>query len=502
MTSGGGACDPCPKDAAEVGPAHTADPGGPAHPRRQAQFKVLSPTAILGYGFPVESFARGMARRPDLIAVDAGSTDPGPYYLGMGKSFTNRAAVKRDLEIMLEGALGAAIPLVIGSAGGCGAREHVEWTRAILEEIARERSHRFRMAIVWADIPRVAVMGALRDGRIRQVSAAVALTPEALGRTDRIVAQMGVEPLIAALDGPRGGLLDWSSDKSPDGPLDVILAGRSYDPAPFAAPAIRAGFDPGLALHMGKILECAAIAATPGSGADSVLGTLEADSFVLEALDPGRRFTKTSAAAHTLYEKSDPYRLPGPGGMLDLTAARFIEVGDGTVRVTGSRFVPDDLYTIKLEGAALVGYRTVSIAGIRDPGLIAQIDSVLEKVRELAARAAPQVGSPRLFFHLYGRDAIMGPREPLRDRLPHELGLIIEALAPTQDQADTLCAFARSTLLHYGYPGRISTAGNLAFLYSPSDMPAGPVFEFSVYHLMEVDDPLAPFPIEFCQVGE
>ncbi|BED23232.1 hypothetical protein VEE46_30000 [Escherichia coli] len=45
-------------------------------------FKVLSPTAILGYGFPEESFRKAMAESPDLIAVDAGSSDPGPHYLG------------------------------------------------------------------------------------------------------------------------------------------------------------------------------------------------------------------------------------------------------------------------------------------------------------------------------------------------------------------------------------------------------------------------------------
>ncbi|MFT2509496.1 3-methylaspartate ammonia-lyase, partial [Escherichia coli] len=50
-------------------------------------FKVLSPTAILGYGFPEESFRKAMAESPDLIAVDAGSSDPGPHYLGAGKPF-------------------------------------------------------------------------------------------------------------------------------------------------------------------------------------------------------------------------------------------------------------------------------------------------------------------------------------------------------------------------------------------------------------------------------
>jgi len=46
------------------------------------EMRILSPTAILGYGFPEESFREGMNRKPHVIAVDAGSTDPGPYYLG------------------------------------------------------------------------------------------------------------------------------------------------------------------------------------------------------------------------------------------------------------------------------------------------------------------------------------------------------------------------------------------------------------------------------------
>ena len=90
------------------------------------EIRVLSPTAILGYGFPEESFWEGMRRQPDVIAVDAGSTDPGPYYLGAGYSFTDRNAVKRDLAIMIPAALEAGIPCMIGTAGGSGARPHVE----------------------------------------------------------------------------------------------------------------------------------------------------------------------------------------------------------------------------------------------------------------------------------------------------------------------------------------------------------------------------------------
>ena len=77
------------------------------------EFKILSPTAILGYGFPEESFRRGMAEKPDLIAVDGGSTDPGPYYLGAGKAFTDRTGVKRDLRYMIKAGVEAGIPVVV-----------------------------------------------------------------------------------------------------------------------------------------------------------------------------------------------------------------------------------------------------------------------------------------------------------------------------------------------------------------------------------------------------
>ena len=47
------------------------------------ELRVLSPTAILGYGYPRQSLDEGMRREPHVIAVDAGSTDGGPYYLGI-----------------------------------------------------------------------------------------------------------------------------------------------------------------------------------------------------------------------------------------------------------------------------------------------------------------------------------------------------------------------------------------------------------------------------------
>jgi hypothetical protein len=90
----------------------------------------------------------------------------------------------------------------------------------------------------------------------------------------------------------------------------------------------------------------------------------------------------------------------------------------------------------------------------------------------------------------------MGPLEPARGVASHELGLVIEAVAPTQALATSLCSAARIVMLHYGFKGRISTAGNLAFPFSPLDIPAGPVYEFNVYHLVDEEDPHRLFPQE------
>ncbi|MBU1107904.1 MAG: DUF1446 domain-containing protein [Candidatus Riflebacteria bacterium] len=434
------------------------------------EFRVLSPTAILGYGFPESSFKRGIERQPHLIAVDAGSTDPGPYYLGAGKAFTDRAFVKRDLRYMLKAGVANNIPVVIGTAGGSGASVHLQWCRQIIHEIAREDKLSFKMGVIPSDINKDAVKKALTEGRISPLACVHELTENLIDETTYVVAQIGIEPIIEALEAG----------------CNVVLTGRCYDPAVFAALPVMKGYDEGLALHMGKILECAAIASTPGSGADCALGILKKDSFILEALNPKRKFTCESAAAHTLYEKSDPYHLPGPGGAINLEDCSFTDIGDGRVEVKGSRFEKTPRYWIKLEGARPIGYRSISIAGTRDPIMIAGIDTILAEVQQqLNEMSGDNDGSQKLFFHVYGKNGVMGPLEPLLQTSSHELCIVIEALCPTQEQADTLCSVARSTLLHYGYEGRISTAGNLAFPFSPSDIKMGQVFEFSIYHLMD-----------------
>ncbi|WP_299494468.1 acyclic terpene utilization AtuA family protein [uncultured Shewanella sp.] len=434
---------------------------------------VLSPTAILGYGFPLSSFERGMAMKPDVIAVDAGSVDPGPFYLGSGKSFTDRAAVKRDLLQMIIAGVQAKIPVIVGSAGGSGAKAHLDWTLEIVQELLVEQGITAKLGVITADIDKQAVINGIESHKVTALAGLAPLVKEEVEATTSIVAQMGVEPFIEALDAG----------------CQIILAGRAYDPAVFAALPIKCGFDAGLAIHMGKILECAAIAAEPGSGADCVVGVIDQSGFTLISCSDERQFTEDSVAAHTLYEKSNPYLLPGPGGYLDLTQVVFSALGNGQVRVTGSRFVKDDIYRVKLEGARLQGYRTVSIAGIRDPIMINTIDDILTTIKDkMCTRMEEDTVEAFIDFHVYGKNGVMGQQEPMKITQAHELGVVIEVVASEQAIADSMCSLTRSTLLHFGYPNRIATAGNLAFPFSPSDLSAGPVYCFSMYHLIEMQD--------------
>ncbi|WP_313130158.1 acyclic terpene utilization AtuA family protein [Pseudescherichia vulneris] len=443
-------------------------------------FKILSPTAILGYGFPEESFLSALAESPDLIAVDAGSSDPGPHYLGAGKPFTDRAGVKRDLRYMISAGVKQGIPVVIGTAGGSGAAPHLAWCREIVLEIAREEQLSFTLATIPADVDKQIVHQALDADNITALDFVPPLTHQDIDDSTSIVAQMGVEPFQRALAAGA----------------QVVLGGRAYDPACFAALPIMQGFDEGLALHCGKILECAAIAATPGSGSDCAMGILDEHGFTLKVFNPKRKFTETSAAAHTLYEKSDPYFLPGPGGVLNLQACTFKAVNESEVYVSGSRHETTP-YRLKLEGARLVGYRCLTIAGVRDPIMIASIETILEEVKSSVIRnLSLNAEEIRITFHLYGKNGVMGEHEPV-PQAGHELGIVLDVVAPDQPLANSVCSLVRSTLLHYGYEGRIATAGNLAFPFSPSDVPCGPIYEFSVYHLIEASEALKfPFVLE------
>lgn len=453
-------------------------------------FTILSPCGILGYGFLMASFQRGLSLHPNAIVVDAGSTDAGPHKLGKGVGIVSTMALKRDLEALVLGGAALDIPVVVGSAGGSGGEKHVQWTLDVLREIFEENALPPRkVAVIHATIDKSVIWSRFEAGRVTPLGHRVPpLTHERLTESSDIVAQMGDEPIREAL---RQG-------------ADIIICGRAYDPAPFAAVAIEGGCDEALSYHLGKILECAALCAEPGTTKDCMLGVIDENGFVVRPLSDDRKCTPTSVAAHTFYEKDHPYLLKGPGILLDLSKCTFEQLPGGAVRVCGSRLSRDGQYRVKLEGARLCAYRSFVLAAIRDPLLIERLRDV-EAAVEAQVRAAFDAMAPgqeySIRFTNYGIDGVLGEAEPLRDELPHETAVLIEALAPKQDIAEAVVGMLRSTFLHYGYAGRKSTAGNLAFPFAPSDVNFGPVYEFSVYHLMDVRDGTELFPIDYFTLG-
>jgi hypothetical protein len=425
---------------------------------------------MLGYGFPVEDFWACMDAGVDAIVVDSGSTDPGPYQLGLGATLVTADAYERDLRPLLQAVDRHRVPLLISSAGGAGTNAQVDAMAALVGRIATEEGLRLRVATVYADVPASIVEDRLHAGMLEPNVRGELPTAEQVRGCAALVAQMGDEPFRRVLDDPAG--------------VDVVVAGRAYDPAPHAAWAMRAGADAGIAWHMGKVLECGGACAEPKGG--GVLARIERDAFELDPMSPGQRCTPLSVAAHTLYEKSRPDLLPGPTGVLDVTGCSFTAVSDRVVRVTGSHLRETARPTVKVEGAAVVGHRAVFFGAVRDPVLIGQIDGFLKKVQETATSmlSTLRAGEGKLIFHVYGRNGVMGDVERVQT-LPHELAILCEVTAPTPEKAKDICTLVRVGVLHLPYDGQLATAGNLALPLTPLEIPIGPVCAFAVYHVMD-----------------
>ena len=94
-------------------------------------------------------------------------------------------------------------------------------------------------------------------------------------------------------------------------------------------------------------------------------------TFDIRPLSPGSKCTPLSVAAHTLYEKTRPDILHGPGGYLDVNDSKYEQLEDGkTVRVRGARFFTSAVqgvpYQIKLEAARMTGFRTMYMGSMKD----------------------------------------------------------------------------------------------------------------------------------------
>jgi hypothetical protein len=446
------------------------------------EYKLVSTSGILGYGYPEASLKAAMERGVDMIGCDGGSTDPGPYYLGSGTSFVSSRAMKRDLRLMLIAAVKHKVPMVVGTCGGAGGEPHLQLVAQMARDIAREEGLHFRMALIHSEQDKEHIKQRVREGRTKPLGRMGPLDEAVVDKAERIVGMCGPEPYMRALgEGAQ-----------------IVFGGRTSDPAPFAACAMTAQLPPAQAWYAGKMLECGALPAWP-KGPDCLHVTVREDGVICEPMGE-RACTPLSVATHALHENSSPIRHVEPGGVLDTSDCRFEQFTPKATLITGMRWLPADAYTVKLEAVERVGYRAISVCGTRDPVLIGQLDHffhlVCDLVRVKAADLDIGANDYRLTIHTYGRDGVMGAREPVKDATPHELGFLIDVVANAPDIAQAVIALSRTSMLHSDFPGRLCKEGNMAIPFSPSDISAGEVFRFTMSHVVLPDDPYEMFQIE------
>ncbi|MGH8810480.1 MAG: acyclic terpene utilization AtuA family protein [Advenella sp.] len=453
-----------------------------------SEIRLLSATPILGYGFPESAFEAGLAQEPHMIGADGGSTDPGPYYLGSGKAFCSRVSMKRDLRIMIKGGVPRGIPVVVGTSGGAGGEPHLQMMADIVREIASEEQLEFKLALIRSELDTDFLIQRVSAGKVHTVSRQTPLSEETIREATRIVGLMGPEPYIRALD--EGA--------------QVILAGRSTDPAPWAAVAIRAGLPPAQAWYAGKMLECGSEPAVP-KREGCLLARITAEHVDLEPTNPNQRCTTLSVANFALHENKSPIHHLEPGGMLDTSGCAFEQISDRVVRVSGMRWQNHTHYTVKLEGVRCTGYRAITICASRDPILIRDVEQYLDivnaNIEEKTIAFGVQPEQYRIAIRSYGRNGVMGVRETTSFAVPHEMAFVVEVQADTQDLANAVIGIARLSMLHSDFPGRMCREGNMAIPFSPSDISLGLAYEFSVFHIVEVDDPNQLFPVEYVHIG-
>jgi hypothetical protein len=211
-----------------------------------------------------------------------------------------------------------------------------------------------------------------------------------------------------------------------------------------------------------------------------------------------QRCTIASVAGHAMYERSNPYEEFFAGGKLDMTDCRYEQVDERTTRVTGSRFVADSRIRVKLEGAGKVGERFIGLCGIRDPYTIAHVDQVIGWARE-QVRARFGDHGYQLHYNVYGRDGIMGELEPLRHRPAHELGILVQGVAPTLEMAEEVTLIGLRQMFYARLPDVKGTAGSVAF---PLDevLRASPAYRWTLNHTVAVDDPMELFATHTLEV--
>ncbi len=445
--------------------------------------KILIPAGALGIPYDRAALAKGLLEKPDLIAIDGGSTDSGPFYLGTGTSKYSRTATKADWAELMEVRSKANIPLIIGTAGTSGADSAVDWMLDLTVEIAKERGETLKIATLKSNQPSDRIKRAFADGMITSLEASPFIDDEIIDSCTNIVALAGIEQIQMALDTSA----------------DIIIAGRTTDTAIIAALPIAKGCHKGAAWHGAKIAECGALATTnPNSGV--ILMSFDDTGFTITPMAEDAVATPYTVSAHMLYENSDPFILHEPGGYLDVTEAKYNAVSDRVVRVEGSRWHDTMPYRVKLEGARRAGFQTISLVLVRDQHYVSHISDWVAALTDSFQRKAARrdLSDVKLELRVLGRNATLGA---LETQAPENGEKAVMAIftAKTQAEATEAAKLLNPDLLHLPLSSN-EPMPTFAFPFSPPEMERGALYEFCFHHVMALNDPMSAFRLDVTEV--
>mgnify|MGYP001172339743 CR=1 FL=1 len=447
--------------------------------------KVLVPSGVLGLGFDLEALNNGVKNNPDIISIDGGSTDSGPYSLGSGTSKYSRAAIKAEWKSLMIAREKANVPLVIGSCGTCGTNGMVDWMENITIELAEELNQNIKIAKLYCQQEKNFIKKNFQLSKIFPLNPAPMLNDQLIEEMTNIVALAGAEQIQECIN--TGA--------------EIILAGRTTDTAIISALPLMKGANPGSSWHGAKVAECGALCTTnPTSGV--VMVEFDKTGFTVEPMSKNASCTSETVAAHMLYENADPYILHEPGGYMDVTYSNYYNIDTKKVRVEGAKWHSSKQYSVKLEGAKIAGYQTSLLVFLRDKNYVENVKKWTDKLskflkKEINERMAIDTSEYSLEFRHIGLNATLGELEK-NIRSPVEVGVL--CLITSKNQLSTeIAKLINPFLLHFPLSSN-EELPTFAFPFSPVHSDRGCVYEFALNHILELDNPMDAFQIEISEV--
>jgi hypothetical protein len=153
-----------------------------------------------------------------------------------------------------------------------------------------------------------------------------------------------------------------------------------------------------------------------------------------------------------------------------------------------------------LDGSCIVGDRLVGFGGIRDPYTIKNIAKVIQWAKDqVEERFAGK--EYHLSYRIFGKNGVMGDLEPVKETKSHELLVVVEGVAPTEEVAEEVTLIGTRQIFYARLPEVKGTAGTAAFILDEV-IKVSPAYEWTMDHTVAVDDPMELFTVNMITIGE